>query len=99
MVSSSFAPYDLPNVQREIEAWFDSFEVVGLAGRTAATTRSARCSSWPCTTGSGSARWTTAGPVDVDEEMDCVAFGFYLGVQGNDRYVALLRRRTRSTGG
>ena len=29
--------------------------------------------------------------IDVDEEMDCVAFGFYLGVHGEDRYVALLR--------
>ena len=29
--------------------------------------------------------------IDVDEEMDCVAFGFYLGVRGEDRYVALLR--------
>ena len=32
VVASSYPAYDLPNVQRAIEAWFDAFEVVGLAG-------------------------------------------------------------------
>ncbi|MBB6569040.1 26S protease regulatory subunit [Kribbella sandramycini] len=91
-VASSFPPYDLPNVQRAIESWFDSFDVVGLAGSNrghhslsevlelAVYDRFAL----------GAVDYQRV-PIDIGEEMDCVAFGFYLGVQGADRYVALLR--------
>ena len=64
----------------------------GWPDRTAVTTRSASCSSWReyDRFGIGAVDYQRL-QIDVDEEMDCVAFGFYLGVQGEDRYVALLR--------
>ena len=92
VVSSTFPSYDLPNVQRAIEAWFDEFEVVGLAGSNRGhhslgeLLELAEYDRF----GIGAVDYQRL-QIDVDEEMDCVAFGFYLGVQGEDRYVALLR--------
>lgn len=92
VVSSSFPPYDLPNVQRAVEAWFDSFEVIGLAGSNRGhhslgeLLELAEYDRF----GIGAVDYQRL-QIDVDEEMDCVAFGFYLGVRGEDRYVALLR--------
>lgn len=92
VVSSSFPPYDLPNVQRAIEAWFDGFEVLGLAGSNRGhhslgeLLELAEYDRF----GIGAVDYQRT-QIDVDEVMDCVAFGFYLGVRGEDRYVALLR--------
>ena len=92
VVSSSFPSYDLPNVQRAIEAWFDEFEVLGLAGSNRGhhslgeLLELAEYDRF----GIGAVDYQRL-QIDVDEEMDCVAFGFYLGVHGEDRYVALLR--------
>ncbi|MEU4194026.1 ATP-binding protein [Kribbella sp. NPDC026611] len=92
VVATTFASYDLPNVQRAVEAWFDSFEVVGLAGSNRGhhslgeLLELAEYDRF----GIGAVDYQRL-QIDVDEEMDCVAFGFYLGVQGADRYVALLR--------
>jgi hypothetical protein len=92
VVATAFASYDLPNVQRAVEAWFDSFEVVGLAGSNRGhhslgeLLELAEYDRF----GIGAVDYQRV-QIDVDEEMDCVAFGFYLGVQGEDRYVALLR--------
>ncbi|MFG1908485.1 AAA family ATPase [Kribbella sp. NPDC048928] len=92
VVASSYPAYDLPNVQRAIEAWFDSYEVLGLAGSNRShhslgelleVAEYARF-------GIGAVDYQRL-QVDVDEEMDCVAFGFYLGMRGADPYVALLR--------
>jgi hypothetical protein len=92
VVSTSFPPYDLPNVQRAIEAWFDSFEVLGLAGSNRGhhslgeLLELAEYDRF----GIGAVDYQRL-QIDVDEDLDCVAFGFYLGVRGEDRYVALLR--------
>ena len=92
VVAASFAPYDLPNVQRAVEAWFDEFEVLGLAGSNRGhhslgeLLELAEYDRF----GIGAVDYQRL-QIDVDEEMDCVAFGFYLGVHGEDRYVALLR--------
>ena len=92
VVSSSFPSYDLPNVQRAMEAWFDEFEVLGLAGSNRGhhslgeLLELAEYDRF----GIGAVDYQRI-QIDVDEELDCVAFGFYLGVQGEDRYVALLR--------
>lgn len=92
VVSSNFPPYDLPNVQLAVEAWFDSYEVVGLAGSNRGhhslgeLLELAQYDRF----GVGAVDYQRL-QIDVDEEMDCVAFGFYLGVRGEDRYVALLR--------
>ena len=92
VVSSTFPSYDLPNVQRAIEAWFDNFEVLGLAGSNRGhhslgeLLEMAEYDRF----GIGAVDYQRL-QIDVDEEMDCVAFGFYLGAQGKDRYVALLR--------
>jgi cell division protease FtsH len=92
VVSSTFPSYDLPNVQRAVEAWFDEFEVLGLAGSNRGhhslgeLLELAEYDRF----GVGAVDYQRL-QIDVDEEMDCVAFGFYLGVHGEDRYVALLR--------
>ncbi|TCC49241.1 AAA family ATPase [Kribbella pittospori] len=92
VVTASFASYDLPNVQRAVEAWFDEFEVLGLAGsnRGHHTLGELLEMAEYDRFGIGAVDYQRL-QIDVDEEMDCVAFGFYLGVQGSDRYVALLR--------
>ncbi|MFF0268475.1 AAA family ATPase [Kribbella sp. NPDC004536] len=92
VVATSYPSYDLPNVQRAIEAWFDSFEVIGLAG----SNRSHHSLGELLELAEYDRFWIGAVDyqrlqIDVDEDMDCVAFGFYLGVRGEDRYVALLR--------
>jgi DNA polymerase III delta prime subunit len=92
VVASSFPSYDLPNVQLALEAWFDEYDVIGLAGfdrghhSLAELLELAQYDRF----GVGSVDYQRL-QIDVDEEMDCVAFGFYLGVRGADRYVALLR--------
>ncbi|HZX08365.1 ATP-binding protein [Kribbella sp.] len=92
VVASSYPSYDLPNVQRAIEAWFDSFEVVGLAGsnRGHHTLGELLELAEYDRFGIGAVDYQRV-QIDVDEELDCVAFGFYLGVRGSDGYVALLR--------
>ncbi|TCC49677.1 AAA family ATPase [Kribbella capetownensis] len=92
VVTASFASYDLPNVQRAVEAWFDEFEVLGLAGsnRGHHTLSELLEMAEYDRFGIGAVDYQRL-QIDVDEEMDCVAFGFYLGVRGSDRYVALLR--------
>ena len=92
VVATSFPSYDLPNVQRAVEAWFDTFELLGLAGSNRGhhslgeLLELAEYDRF----GIGAVDYQRL-QIDVDEEMDCVAFGFYLGVRGEDRYVALLR--------
>jgi cell division protease FtsH len=92
VVAASFPSFDLPNVQLAVEAWFDEFELLGLAGSDRGHYSLSELLEL-----SGHRRFGL-GAVDykrisiaVDEEMDCVAIGFYLGRQGDDRYVALLR--------
>ncbi len=99
VVAASFAPYDLPNVQRAIEAWFDSFEVVGLAGSNRGHHSLSEVLEMAVYDrfGIGAVDYVRL-PIDIDEDMDCVAFGFYLGVQGEDRYVALLRAPNQQYG-
>ncbi|MDX2972040.1 AAA family ATPase [Kribbella solani] len=92
VVSSAHPAYDLPNVQRALEACFDSYDLVGLAG-----TNRDHHSLGELLELAEYDRFGI-GPVDyrrmqidIDEEMDCVAFGFYLGVRDGDRLVVLLR--------
>jgi cell division protease FtsH len=92
VVASSFPSYDLPNVQLAVEAWFDEYDVIGLVGSNRGhhslgeLLELAQYDRF----GVGAVDYQRL-QIDVDEEMDCVAFGIYLGVRGEDRYVALLR--------
>ncbi|MGW6276015.1 AAA family ATPase [Kribbella sp. NPDC055071] len=99
VVSSKFPSYDLPNVQRAVEAWFDEFELVGLAGSDRGHHSLAELLELAAYNrfGIGAVDYQRL-QIDVDEEMDCVAFGFFLGVQGADRYVALLRAANQQYG-
>ncbi len=92
VVSAKFSSYDLPNVQLAVEAWFDEFEVIGLAGsdRNHHSFSELLELSAHRRYGIGSVDYQRLS-IAVDQEMDCVAFGFYLGSQGDDRFVALLR--------
>ncbi|TCN35866.1 ATPase family protein associated with various cellular activities (AAA) [Kribbella orskensis] len=93
VIESGFPPFDLPNVQLALEAWFDTFEVIGLAGqdRNHYTLSELLEVAEQRQYGVGAVDYERIS-IDVDERMDCVAFGFYLGVQGDERYVALLRK-------
>ncbi|GAA1515875.1 AAA family ATPase [Kribbella lupini] len=93
VVSASFPSFDLPNVQLALESWFERAEVIGLVGSDRGHHSLADLLEL-----GGVHGWFGVGAVDyqrleidVGVEMDCVAFGFYLGQQGDDRYVALLR--------
>jgi hypothetical protein len=99
VVSSKFPSYDLPNVQRAVEAWFDEFELVGLAGSDRGHHSLAELLELAAYNRFriGAVDYQRL-QIDVDEEMDCVAFGFFLGVQGADRYVALLRAANQQYG-
>ena len=99
VVAASFPSFDLPNVQLAVEAWFDSFELIGMAGPDRGHYSLSELLQV------AELRRYGVGAVDyqrisiaVDEEMDCVGFGFYLGVQGDDRYVALLRAANEQHG-
>ncbi|WP_433169021.1 AAA family ATPase [Kribbella sp. CA-247076] len=92
VVAANFPSYDLPNVQLAVEAWFDSYELVGLAGSNRGHHSLGELLELAAYDrfGIGAVDYQRL-PIDVDEELDCVAFGFYFGVRGEDRYVALLR--------
>jgi hypothetical protein len=99
VVSAKFPSYDLPNVQRAVEAWFDEFELVGLAGSDRghhSLSEVLELAGYD-RFGIGAVDYQRM-QIDVDEELDCVAFGFYLGVQGPDRYVLLLRAANQQYG-
>ncbi|GAA1658938.1 AAA family ATPase [Kribbella alba] len=89
VVASSFPSFDLPNVQLAIEAWFDEFEVIGLKGSDRGHHSLSELLELQ-RFGVGAVDYQRIS-IAVDEEMDCVAVGFYLGRQGDDRYVGLLR--------
>ncbi|TCO49975.1 ATPase family protein associated with various cellular activities (AAA) [Kribbella antiqua] len=92
VVAASFPAYDLPNVQLAIEAWFDEYDVIGVMGSNRGHHSLGELLEMAQYGGFGiGAVDYQRLQVDVDEEMECVAFGFYLGVQGSERYVALLR--------
>lgn len=92
VVAASFSSFDLPNVQLAIEAWFDEFELIGVAGSDRGHYPLAELLEISAhhRFAVGSVEYQRLA-ISVDEEMDCVAFGFYLGGKGDDRYVALLR--------
>jgi cell division protease FtsH len=89
VVASSFPSFDLPNVQLAIEAWFDEFEVIGLKGSDRGHHSLSELLELQ-RFGVGAVDYQRIS-IAVDEEMDCVAVGFYLGRRGDDRYVGLLR--------
>ncbi|ADB32724.1 AAA ATPase central domain protein [Kribbella flavida DSM 17836] len=92
VVTSAFPPFDLPNVHVALERWFDEFEVIGMVGTDRGHHSLAELLELATAhqLGVGAVDYQRIS-VDVGVEMDCVAFGFYLGRQGDDRYVALLR--------
>ncbi|MFC0627304.1 AAA family ATPase [Kribbella deserti] len=93
VVTATFPAFDLPNVQLAVEAWFDEFELVGLAGSDRGHYPFAELleiAAQQYRFAIGSVDYQRLS-ISVDQEMDCVAFGFYLGKQGDDRYVTLLR--------
>ncbi|WP_432950502.1 AAA family ATPase [Kribbella sp. CA-253562] len=93
VIAATFPSFDLPNVQLALESWFDSAEVVGLTG----TDRVHHSLGELLELAAAHGRWGIGAvdyqriAIDVGVEMDCVAFGFYLGRQGEDRYAALVR--------
>jgi hypothetical protein len=92
VVAASYPSFDLPNVQLAMEAWFDEFEVIGLAGsdRSHHSLSELLELSSHYRYGVGAVDYQRLS-IAVDEEMDCVRVGFYLGREGEDRYVVLLR--------
>ncbi|MEU5539269.1 ATP-binding protein [Streptomyces sp. NPDC020362] len=98
VVKAAYPPYDLPNVHLALERWFAaegrSYELVGMRGAQ---------HHGDLTLGDilesadrydrfviGAVDYAHL-PVSPDEELACVSCGFYLGADGDERFVVLLR--------
>ncbi|WFB06428.1 ATP-binding protein [Streptomyces sp. LX-29] len=97
VVKASHPPYQHANVHLALERWFStegrSHELIGVAGESRRHESLAEI----LETAQRYGRYRV-GPVDyaytpvsTDEELACVSFGIYLGVDGDDRYAVLLR--------
>lgn len=98
VVKAAYAPYDLPNVHLALERWFAadgrSYELIGMRGSShhgdltlGEILESAdRYNRFVI----GAVDYAHL-PVSPDEELACVSFGFYLGVEGEERFAVLLR--------
>lgn len=96
-VGESYPPYDLVNVHRALTARFTgpgrTLELLGVSGA-----HRGHHSLSELLAMSAAHNAFGVGPVDlqhvpvsVDEEQECVGFGFFLGTDGPDRFAALLR--------
>ncbi len=94
---TNFAGHDHANVHLALTAWFSapgrSFELIGVSGANRSDNPLAELLE-------GAERWNHYGvgavdyshvSIGVDEELDCVAFGFFLGVDGDDRFAVLMQ--------
>jgi hypothetical protein len=97
VVGESYPAYDLANVHRALTARFTgpgrTLELLGVSGAHRAQhalsellTMSAEHNAF----GPGAVDLHHV-PISVDEEQECVGFGFFLGSDGTDRYATLLR--------
>lgn len=97
VVSASFPAYDLPNVHLALDGWFSrpgrEYQLVGVAGGGRghhSLGEMLEVAARHGTFGIGSVDYGHI-PISVDEELECVSFGFFLGSDGSDRYAVLLR--------
>ncbi len=97
VVGETYPAYDLANVHRALTARFAgpgrTLELLGVSGAhrthhplSELLTMSAQHNAF----GPGPVDLHHV-PISVDEEQECVGFGFFLGTDGPDRYAALLR--------
>jgi cell division protease FtsH len=97
VVGNSFPPYDLANLHLALTARFTgpgrSLELLGISGAhrshhtlSEILTMASRHGAF----GAGAVDFEHV-PISVDDELECVGFGFFLGVDGPDRYAALVR--------
>ncbi|MFE0104793.1 AAA family ATPase [Streptomyces sp. NPDC059009] len=98
VLKATYPAYDHPNVHRALERWFTTdgrtHELIGLTG---AAHRGMYTLSEMLESADRYDKFVVGAvdyaylPVSPDEELACVSFGFYLGTDGADRYVVLLR--------
>ncbi|MFD3931213.1 AAA family ATPase [Streptomyces sp. NPDC058614] len=98
VVKAAYAPYDLPNVHLALERWFAvegrSCELIGMRG----SSHHGELTLGEILESADRYNRFVIGavdyahlPVSPDEELACVSFGFYLGVEGEERFAVLLR--------
>lgn len=98
VVKAAYAPYDLPNVHLALERWFAadgrSYELIGMRG----SSHHGELTLGEILESADRYNRFVIGavdyahlPVSPDEELPCVSFGFYLGVEGTERFAVLLR--------
>ncbi|MFF1676645.1 AAA family ATPase [Streptomyces sp. NPDC058256] len=98
VVKAAYAPYDLPNVHLALERWFAadgrSYELIGMRG----SSHHGELTLGEILESADRYNRFVIGavdyahlPVSPDEELACVSFGFYLGVEGEERFAVLLR--------
>ncbi|MGW0231969.1 AAA family ATPase [Actinopolymorpha singaporensis] len=97
VVTATYPAYDHANVHVGLEAWFAtggrSRELVGVSGghRSSNTlSELLEMAERHGAYGVGPVDYVHL-PVSVDEELACVGFGFFLGVDGDERTAVLLR--------
>lgn len=94
---TNFAGHDHANVHLALTAWFSakgrSFELIGVSGVNRGDNPLAEVLE-------AAERWNHYGvgavdyshvSISVDEELDCVAYGFFLGTDGDDRIAVLMQ--------
>ncbi|MGW3410598.1 AAA family ATPase [Streptomyces sp. NPDC000888] len=98
VVKAAYAPYDLPNVHLALERWFAadgrSYDLIGMRG----SSHHGELTLGEILESADRYNRFVIGavdyahlPVSPDEELACVSFGFYLGVEGDERFAVLLR--------
>ncbi len=97
VVTATYAPYDHANVHVALEAWFTTGgrtrDLVGVSGggRSSNTlSELLEMSERHGSFGVGAVDYAHL-PVSVDDELACVAFGFFLGTEDDERTAVLLR--------
>jgi cell division protease FtsH len=96
-VGTTFAPYDLPNLHLALTARFTgagrSVELIGVSGGHRGPHTLSELLSMAGRHGMFGIGAVDYRQVDVsvDDDLECVAFGFFLGRDGDDRYAVLLR--------
>jgi cell division protease FtsH len=90
--TASFAPYDHANVHLALTGWFEQdgreYELIGISGHNRGDSPLAEILEHGY--GVGPVDYTYV-PISVDDELECVQIGFFLGVDGDSRFAVLMR--------
>jgi cell division protease FtsH len=90
--TAKFAPYDHANVHLALIGWFEqagrAYELVGMTGNNRGDFPLAELLHHGYGIGPVDYAYT---PISVDDELECVDLGFFLGIDGDRRFVVFMR--------